>query len=78
MKFVLTGDGNTFIVEAPEDITLKQLLAQCDKIQPYIGSCGICSVDESVFTNADDVQLIIGYDSIRKVDDKAWCDIVGE
>lgn len=77
MKFVLTGDGNTFLVEAPEDITLKQLLAQCDKIQPRFGSCGICSVDESVFTNPDEVQLIIGYDSIRKVDDKAWCDIVG-
>ena len=32
MKFILNGCDISFIAEAPEDITLKQLLKQCDKI----------------------------------------------
>lgn len=34
MRFVLNGCDISFTAEAPEDITLKQLLKQCDKIQP--------------------------------------------
>lgn len=32
MKFILNGCDISFIAEAPEDITLKQLLKQCDQV----------------------------------------------
>ena len=34
IKFVLNGCDILFFAEAPEDITLKQLLEQTDKISP--------------------------------------------
>ena len=46
IKFILNGCDISFIAEAPEDITLKQLLRQCDKIKPDWCACGICSVDK--------------------------------
>ena len=46
MKFILNGCDISFIAEAPEDITLKQLLKQCDKINPDWCACGICSYEK--------------------------------
>ena len=46
MKFILNGCDISFIAEAPEDITLKQLLKQCDKIKPDWCACGICSYEK--------------------------------
>lgn len=34
MRFVLDGCDISFVAEAPSDITLEQLLKQCDKIKP--------------------------------------------
>lgn len=34
MKFVLNGCDISFVAEAPADITLEQLLKQCDRIKP--------------------------------------------
>lgn len=45
IKFVLNGCDILFIAEAPKDITLEQLLKQCDKIKPDWCACGICSLD---------------------------------
>lgn len=42
MKFILNGCDISFIAEAPDDITLKQLLKQCDKIKPDWSACGGC------------------------------------
>lgn len=70
MKFLLNGCDISFVAEAPEDITLKQLLKQCDKIKPDWCACGICSCDET-----DEVQIIIEYDSIRKATDDVSCTI---
>ena len=75
MKFILNGCDIHFIAEAPEDITLKQLLEQCDKINPYWCACGICSC-EKVFAKLDvETDLFIGYDSIRKANDDVSCSI---
>jgi hypothetical protein len=63
INFLLDGCDISFVASAPEDITLKQLLAQCDKIQPDWCACGICSTDEKR------IDLEIDYDSIRKVTD---------
>lgn len=77
MKFILNGCDISFIADAPEDITLKQLLKQCDKIKPDWCACGICSY-EKVFTGVykPEPEIIIGYDSIRKADDNVSCRIL--
>lgn len=62
IKFVLDGCDISFIAEAPEDITLKQLLKQCDRIKPMWCACGIKTADEN-----DKVEISIGYDSIELI-----------
>lgn len=74
IKFILNGCDISFIAEAPEDITLKQLLRQCDKIKPDWCACGICSVDK-VYNNDVDTEIKIGYDSIEKVNADVSCSI---
>ena len=44
IKFLLNGCDISFVAEAPEDITLKELLAQTDKIKPDWCACGIRSL----------------------------------
>ena len=70
MKFILNGCDISFVAEAPSDITLEELLKQCDKIVPHWCACGIRSAEES-----DEVEIIIGYDDIRKVSDGVACTI---
>lgn len=70
MKFILNGCDISFVAEAPEDITLKQLLKQCDKIEPNWCACGICSCDED-----KKAEILIGYDSVRKANDDVSCEI---
>lgn len=70
IKFVLNGCDISFIAEAPEDITLKQLLKQCDRIKPICCACGICSVEQD-----DEVEIIIDYDDVKKVNDDVHCSI---
>lgn len=74
IKFILNGCDISFIAEAPEDITLKQLLKQCDKIKPDWCACGICSVDK-VYDNDVDTEIRIGYDSVEKVNADVSCSI---
>ena len=79
MKFILNGCDISFIAEAPEDITLKQLLTQCDKIKPDWCACGICSYEQQVDKDIDcKTDIIIGYDSIRKTSEDVCCTILGE
>ncbi len=78
IKFVLDGCDISFIAEAPEDITLKQLLVQCDKIKPHWCACGICSYEKVHGNYNHDAEISIGYDSIKKVDEDVSCWIEGE
>lgn len=73
LKFWLDGCDISFIAEAPEDITLKQLLKQCDKIKPDWCACGIRSLDEDF-----DTEIIIEYDNIYKTSEDVNCRIIGE
>lgn len=70
MKFILNGCDISFVADAPEDITLKQLLKQCDKIKPDWCACGICSAKE-----IDKVEIYISYDSVKKADEDVSCTI---
>ncbi len=71
MKFILNGCDISFIAEAPEDITLKQLLKQCDKIKPDWCACGICSTEDN-----EEVEIIIDYNSVKKVNEDVPCRII--
>lgn len=64
IAFVLNGCDISFVARAPKDITLEQLLKQCDKIVPDWCACGIKTLDYST-----EIELEIGYDSIRKLTD---------
>lgn len=75
MKFVLNGCDIYFLAEAPEDITLKQLLEQCDKIKPDWCACGICSYEYAGFKD-EDPEIIIDYNNIRKTNDDVSCKII--
>ena len=70
IKFMLDGCDISFIAEAPEDITLKQLLKQCDRIKPHWCTCGICSCNDD-----DEPEIIISYDDVKKVNEDVSCDI---
>lgn len=74
IKFWLDGCDICFIAEAPEDITLKQLLKQADKIDPHYCACGIRSLTKEESDRLD-VEIRITYDGIEKVDEKAPCTI---
>lgn len=76
MKFILNGCDISFIAEAPEDITLKQLLVQCDKIKPDWCACGICSIEKDLWAKDAETEIIIGYDSIHKANDSVPCRII--
>jgi hypothetical protein len=78
MKFILNGCDISFTAEAPEDITLKQLLAQCDKIKPDYCACGICSYEKVGFREDVEPDIIIGYNSIKKASDNVSCSIIEE
>ena len=75
MKFVLNGCDISFIAEAPEDITLKQLIEQCDKILPDYCACGICSLDYAGYAEDTEPEIIIDYDSIKKANKDVTCSI---
>lgn len=64
IRFILNGCDISFIAEAPEDITLKELLSQTDKIKPEWCACGIRSLSFSekqlnteIFITKDSVKL---------------------
>lgn len=81
IKFVLDGCDISFIAEAPKDITLEQLLKQCDKIEPNWCACGIKSIDKynedfaEEYKNIPPTEIVIDYNSIKKVDDDVHCKI---
>lgn len=70
IKFILNGCDISFVAEAPADITLKQLLKQCDKIKPLWCACGICSVEKQ-YKNSDNVEIeiFIDYENIKIAND---------
>jgi hypothetical protein len=76
MKFVLNGCDISFIAEAPEDITLKQLLKQCDRIKPDWCACGLRSARKTF----EDIgaEIVFGYDDVRKTSDDVPCKIMAD
>lgn len=75
IKFKLNGCDISFVATAPADITLKQLLKQCDKIKPLYCACGIRSLKDGDY---DKEEIIIDYDSIKKAHEDVSCWIIEE
>lgn len=76
IRFWLDGCDISFVAEAPADITLEQLLKQCDKIEPLWCACGVKSLDEN--ENGLETEIFIDYDSVRKANEGVDCRIKGE
>ena len=74
IRFKLDGCDISFVASAPEDITLKELLTQCDKIRPDWCACGIRSLDEQEKCMPVDIE--IDYAAIRKANEFVDCRIV--
>lgn len=64
IRFVLDGCDISFVAEAPQDITLAQLLNQTSRIKPDWCACGIRSLNET--EQSLPVEISIDYDAIRK------------
>ena len=73
MKFMLDGCDISFVAEAPNDITLEQLLKQTAKIKPDWCACGPRYLDESEQNLP--VEIVIGYSEIRQANEYVPCQI---
>lgn len=71
MKFILNGCDISFYAEAPEDITLKQLLKQADRIKPDWCACGICSSKHP----DENTEIYFTYDDVVKASEDVSCTI---
>lgn len=76
MKFILNGCDISFVAEAPEDITLKQLLKQCDRIVPDWCACGICTLEAAEWSPDTKPEIIIEYNNVYKTNDDVCCRIL--
>lgn len=74
IKFWLDGCDIAFLAEAPEDITLKELLALCDRIEPNYCACGLKSLLPSQ-RRFNKTELVFTKDNVTKVNDDVSCKI---
>lgn len=73
IRFWLDGCDISFIASAPKDITLEQLLKQCDRIKPDWCACGIRSLKPD--EKKCETEIIIDYDDIMKAISDVACSI---
>ena len=74
MKFMLNGCDIWFVAEAPEDITLKQLLEQADRIIPDWCACGIRSLTTDELDEKP--KIIFDYNDVKKTSEDVSCKII--
>ena len=72
IKFLLNGCDICFVALAPKDITLEQLLKQCNRIKPDWCACGITDRD---IDDYGDIEIEIDYDDIHKTSEDVCCEI---
>lgn len=72
IKFLLNGCDICFVALAPKDITLEQLLKQCNRIKPHYCACGITDKDIDEY---GEVEIEIDYDDIHKTNEDVSCEI---
>lgn len=72
MRFILNGCDIYFIAEAPEDMTVKQLVEQASRIEPDWCACGIC--DDKDYEHLE-TEIVFDYDDVRKTSEDVCCTI---
>lgn len=73
VHFILDGCDISFGAEAPADMTLAELLKQCDRIKPDWCACGIRSYNPE--KDYSQIELSFDYDDVRKTNDDVACSI---
>ena len=73
MKFLLNGCDIWFVAEAPEDMTVAQLVKQGSRIIPDYCACGICDLPSDF--NAQSVDIIFDYNDVWKASEDVSCSI---
>lgn len=74
MRFILNGCDISFVAEAPEDMTLKQLITQADRIEPDFCACGVCSVPD-VYKEFE-TEIVFDYNDVKKTNEDVCCRIL--
>lgn len=72
LKFMLNGCDIAFVAEAPEDMTLKQLLDQASRIKPDWCACGVRYLEDDDY---DIPEIIFDYADVKKKDEDVSCKI---
>lgn len=78
VKFVLDGCDISFMVTAPADMTIRQLLQQADRIVPDYCACGVRSFkkwSEHMYKSEFHEELRFDYHDLVKIDESAECRI---
>lgn len=76
IKFVLNGSDISFLAEAPEDMTLNQLLKQCDRIDTSgWGECGICTCKRAGVSSKPTPAITFDYNDVKKNKEDLPCEI---
>ena len=73
MIFILDGCDISFIAEAPDDMTVAQLVKQSARIDPYWCACGIRPADTWEIKLGP--EIVFDYDNVRKTSDDVNCTI---
>lgn len=73
VHFILDGCDISFGAEAPADITLAELLKQCDRVKPDYCACGIRSYNPE--KDYSQIELSFDYDDVCKTDENVSCSI---
>lgn len=74
MRFILNGCDISFVAEAPEDMTLKQLITQADRIKPDWCACGVCSCTD--FYKDFETEIVFDYNDVKKTNEDVSCRIL--
>ena len=74
MRFILNGCDISFVAEAPEDMTLKQLITQADRIKPDWCACGVCSASD--YYKDVEAEIVFDYNDVKKTNEDVSCRIL--
>ena len=75
MKFILNGCDISFVAEAPDDMTVKQLIEQADRIKPDYCACGVCSIQASCYPLDAETEIVFDYNDVKKTSEDVSCQI---
>lgn len=76
IKFLLAGCDISFVAEAPADMTVKQLLDQASKINPWWCDCGVHYLRKSMKDFSPEISF--DYNGVKKTREDVECDVKGE